>query len=172
MGLKPRFTDADVAKATLRGLLEIETSIIRLLESAGEEFVKDARDNVKISGAFEKGAYQNDTNVLNSSIGFSVLKDGIPIIENFEGKNPLGMQEAREALARIPKRDYQLIGLAGANYASYLEAMGYNVITSQATIALVNIDKRAKKMAKAYSEKKGVNLDFDFDFTGVSSELR
>jgi hypothetical protein len=172
MGLKPRFTEADIAKATLKGLLEIENNIVQMLKITGEQFVKQARTYQNIASGFDKGQWQVDTGNLTASIGFVVLKDGIMVVDGLDGDKPEGVQAAKDAIARIPKRDYQLIGVAGMDYASHLEAMGYNVITSQATYALVDLEKLSKKLVKRYNDRKGINLDYDFDYTGVSSELR
>jgi hypothetical protein len=171
MGLIPRFTQAQVTLETAKALYAIEDSIIRLLRFSGEEFVKNARNAVNIDGAFPKGDYTDRTNALRSSIGFVVMKDGELLYDGFEGDNPTGVQAAKDAVSRVPKGDYQLIGVAGMDYASYLEAMGYNVITSQALQALVMIEKRGKAMAKRYRERKGVNFDAEFTYTGVSSGI-
>jgi hypothetical protein len=63
----------------------------------------------------------------------------------------------------VPQKEgYQLIGVAGMDYASHVESKGYNVITSQGDIALVNIERLLNKF-KDRMNKKGANMDFDMD---------
>ena len=52
-----------------------EERIYKLLQRAGEEFVKIAR---------KKGNYQNHTGNLRSSIGYVIIKDGDILTENHE----------------------------------------------------------------------------------------
>lgn len=163
MGINPRSTNSHAVLNELqRGYRTIENGIIKILQYAGEQFVKDARDGMNISGAFPKGDYTDRTVNLRSSTGYFILKDGVIINSDFQGTAE-GITAARTLLAEIPnKSGYQLVGVAGMDYASYVESKGYNVITSQADIAIVNIERMLQKF-KDRLNKKGANIDFDMD---------
>ncbi len=159
----PKFKNVEVLKELQKGYRTIENGIIRILQRAGEQFVIDARDGMKISpSAFPKGDYENQTANLRSSVGYFVLKDGI-IIDNMIEGTAEGIAAGRALLGTIPnKTGYQLIGVAGMDYASHVESKGYNVITSQADVALVNINRLLNKF-KDRMNKKGAHVDFDMD---------
>lgn len=170
MGLVPQFTAADITREIDGAILNIEAGIIEVLRYVGEDWVKNARENLNITGAFPKGDYTDRTSNLRSSIGFFILKDGTIIDENLQG-TPTGNSAARSAIVRVPKTGYQLIGVAGMDYASHVENMGYNVITSQQDVALVDL----RDMLREYQEKvnrKGAGLGYDFIGDIVTSLFR
>jgi hypothetical protein len=170
MGITPRFTRQDTDRMTATGLRQIENGILGLLDAVGLKFVTDARNKVKVDmGAFPKGSYGDVTRNLLGSVGYFVLKNGEVVRANVQG-SPEGIAAATDMLSTVNKTDYQLIGVAGMEYASYLGAMGYNVITSQAMVALVNLEKLAKKLQEKW-RSKSINFDFDYSFTGISSAL-
>lgn len=142
MGITPRFKKEEVLTQLRNGQQQIASGIIRLLQRAGETFVNDARSAMNISpSAFPKGDYQDQTANLRSSIGYFILKDGSVLHQNLQG-TPEGNSAARTVLGTIKmsqKQGFQLIGVAGMDYASHVESRGYNVITSQGDVALVNI---------------------------------
>jgi len=170
MGITPRFTPQQLAQETQRQLRGIENGIINALNQAGFEFMRDARANVEgISGsAFPKGNYQDHTTNLRSSVGFFVLRNGSVIQAQLEGTGE-GTTAARALLEIVPKfpKGYQLVGVAGMDYASYVESKGYNVITSQADATLVNLDKYLKDFAAS----KNIS-GFDMNTTGVSTAMK
>ena len=138
MGLTAKYKPADVQQALDRGARDIERGIMMLFERAGEQFVSDARQALNISGAFPKGDYTDRTSNLRSSIGYGIYKDGVTYVEDLDGFGE-GISAARSALNAIPKRGWQLIGVAGMEYASAVESKGYNVITSQGDVAIVQL---------------------------------
>jgi len=179
MGIKPRFTPQDIARQSQQQLQGIENGMLRILHYVGLTFMEEARDDVNINtSAFPairkgkkgdpargQGEYLDDTSALRSSIGYFVLKNGQMVFGKVEGEAE-GVSAAQALLGQVPKVNigYQLIGVAGMDYASYLEAKGYNVITSQATVALVNLETRLK----AFASRKGI-AGFDIDMQGVST---
>lgn len=164
MGIKPRFRYSDIEKELNADLIAIERNIIRILKRCGEEFVTDAKNGLNISSsAFPKGDYKDQTANLRSSIGFFILRDNEVIHEKLEGTGQ-GTSAALSALRnRQSGSGYRLIGVAGMDYASYLESKGYNVISSQQETTLVNLGNRLKKFSKQLSNK-GMNIDFDTNF--------
>lgn len=112
---------------------EIHERILAALIMAGEEFVEAARNQPQ---SHEDGFYIDRTTNLRNSIGFFVFKDG-ELMHESETRFP---DENRAAIqSMIKPAGYQLIGIAGMEYAGYVEAKGYNVITLQADACIVNI---------------------------------
>jgi len=110
-----------------------EGAMIVALQYAGEYFVKAAR---------ETGNYNDITGNLRSSIGYLVARDGQVISENYErggrgSDQETGVQEgARLAheLALAHSDGLVLIGVAGMDYAVYVENMdNKDVISSSET---------------------------------------
>lgn len=130
-------------------VVKIEKAMLHRMKQAGEAFVTNARLAVNIdSGSFPKGDYTNQTKNLRNSIGYVIYKDGTPIMEDLVGAGE-GTSAARLALAQVSsKSGYVLVGIAGMNYASYLESLGYNVITSQGMILIKDLHKGLKKLEK------------------------
>ena len=122
---------------------ETEEKMITILQFVGEEFVRDARKMKRSDGGFG-----DVTGNLRGSIGYFILKDGQIIQENLRGKAQ-GKNEAKKALESLPKRTgLQLIGIAGMNYASLVEARGLNVISIQKEAALINLKDLMKDVTQ------------------------
>lgn len=130
-------------------VIRVERVMLNRMKRDAEAFVTNARLAVNIdSGSFPKGDYTNQTKNLRNSIGYVIYKDGVPIKEDLVGVGE-GASAARLALAQVPsKTGYVLVGIAGMNYASYLESLGYNVITSQGIILIQDLHKSLKKLEK------------------------
>ena len=159
MGLIPRYNARDIERTIAGGVERIENDIVQILRYLGEQFVSDARQALNISGAFPKGDYHDRTSNLRSSIGYFVLDNGQIIGQDVTGTGT-GRAMARKALEGVTKGGYQLVGVAGMEYASYVESMGYNVITSQADTLIVDL----RDMLKQYQQRmnsKGVAIGFD-----------
>ena len=188
MGLVPRFTSADIEKDLDNVKVQVEINMISLLKRIGDIFVKDARENLNIdTSAFPsqrkvtqkemerkrmtvtpqlgQGEYLDDSANLRSSIGYLVLKNGQIVHQNMKGTSE-GVSAAKVALENVPKSGLQLIGVAGMDYTSYVESKGYNVITSQATMAIVNLQRLLQKYQEAVN-RIGGKFDLTADFTGV-----
>ncbi|HCY40439.1 MAG TPA: hypothetical protein DHV48_03660 [Prolixibacteraceae bacterium] len=192
MGITPRFSQQqEVLRETRKGLQTIERGIIRILQYAGEKFVTDAREALKISGDWEQriltakeiekgrtqpkwGDYLDQTGNLRSSIGYFVLNDGKIVMDEFSGTAE-GIAAGRQALEFVKvKSGYQLVGVAGMDYASYVESKGYNVISAQSVVAIEGIEPSLLKF-KDRLNKKGVDAGFDVGDIGygfISSELK
>lgn len=143
MGLRPLYSPKDISIYISHVFQNVERSIIGIFQKDGKEFV----DRAKAMTANE-GSFNNDTWNLRSSIGYYIFAGPKLVDSYFEG-NPEGKTAADEAVARIPRiNGYQLIGIAGMFYAIYVESKGYNVISTQANIAFVNIRSHLAQFAK------------------------
>ena len=108
-----------------------EERIYKLLQRAGEEFVKLAR---------KKGNYQDHTGNLRSSIGYVIVKDGDILTENYELSDKkgtdTGLREAKRLVSELLplyKNGWVLIGVAAMPYAKYVEAIENLDVISVAT---------------------------------------
>lgn len=100
---------------------------------AGEQFIINARGQMQDHAM---GTYLDDTKNLRSSIQYFILHNG-EIVKSSESE----FTEQNKALiqALVKPDGFQLIGIAGMNYASYVESKGYNVISVQADTCLVDL---------------------------------
>ena len=139
MAITSDYNKGDAEKEFWKIQEEIDQEIIRAMSYAGEKFVRDARSMTKTQGGFG-----DVTGNLRSSIGYFILKDGDIIKKDFTGSG-IGEQNAMtELLFLSNKEGFQMIGIAGMNYASYVESKGYNVITLQADVCLIDLEQYFK----------------------------
>lgn len=124
------FLENEKEKAIQRG--------IHVMTYIGELCVSEARTN---------GNYTDRTGNLRNSIGYAVLVDG-KIVEEFTQNTEGGQQSAK--LIKQLKGEYQegivLLVVAGMNYASHVEAMNYNVITSAQLLGRKLVPQVLKKI--------------------------
>jgi len=147
MALKRRFKDDHIINRLKLELHAVENDLIEQLAYIGEAAVKDAKDMKKSQGGF--GDISGN---LRSSIGYFVLKDGRVLRQGLSGK-PEGIDAALKALENVPRiAGLQLILVAGMDYAGAVESKGYNVITVQGDLAVVNVEK----MVRQYFAKKRI----------------
>lgn len=131
-GLTPLWSDKEVERWFNYHIDRAEEQIYRLLQHAGEEFVKMAR---------KKGNYQDRTGNLRSSIGYVIVKDGDILTENYElseegSERHPGMREAKRLVSElipIYNKGWVLIGVAAMPYAKYVEAIDNLDVISVAT---------------------------------------
>lgn len=109
------------AQAKLRVIADV-------LCNVGEQCIIEARNN---------GSYMDQTGNLRSSVGYAVLINGQVIQSDHVDKIKDGDEGVSEGLMFLQKRIKQaskkgvcLIVTAGMNYAEYVEAKGYVVLSS------------------------------------------
>lgn len=128
-GLTPLFSVNDADQFIQRFEDRAEEKMYKILEYAGEYFVKIAREN---------GKYIDHTGNLRSSVGYVIVRDGEVVEENFETsehgtEKTKGMSEAHKfvkELALTYNSGLMLIGVAGMEYAVCVEAIeGKDVIS-------------------------------------------
>ncbi|MGD9931764.1 MAG: hypothetical protein AB7U05_17220 [Mangrovibacterium sp.] len=143
---------------------KVEQAIINRMMRVGEQFISDCRN---------ESTYKDQTGNLRSSIGYFILKGDKVIHANLNGKST-GIKAAVETLKEVinqlrgKKRDtIRMVGVAGMNYASLVEARGLNVITMQSMVAIESLDKQLKQLAKKTGREintssQGVSSLIDF----------
>jgi len=146
--LKPLFSGSSIDEDRLIAIFQ--KKMLMLLQAAGEQFVKIAR---------EEGSYKDRTGNLRSSIGYVIVSDGTILEYAFQkaGEGSEGDKgvDAGYELAKKISTSYTtgmvLIGVAGMNYALAVEAIkGLDVITG----ASIQTEQWLKKAIKAISNKK------------------
>lgn len=135
MAIKPNFTKDDVRKRFDAFLNEIEKKQIARLQRLGEMCLVEARTN--------KG-YMMQTGALLSSTGYEVFVDGVAIHSQFDAASgaesnaaETGIKSGQNIAETIGKgtKGIALVVVAGMNYAAYVEAKGYNVLSSAEHLA-------------------------------------
>lgn len=124
-GIKALFNGVQLNNIFEQFQEKVHSDILNTLRFVGEEFVNKARIS---------GNYKDRTGNLRSSIGYIILKDGKIIDKNFEGEKEgknQGQKVAKEVAEQHPD-GYVLIGVAGMQYAAYVEARSFDVITGSA----------------------------------------
>lgn len=111
-----------------------EQALVNTFNYIGERCVNEAR-------SYNGNAYQDQTGNLRSSVGYVVAVDGkirssstFENVRNGEQGSRTGKEYATELVKQYPK-GVVLIVVAGMNYAKYVEAKGYDVLTSAELLA-------------------------------------
>ena len=146
MAIKPNFTKDDVRKRFDAFLNEIEKKQIARLQRLGEMCLVEARTN--------KG-YMMQTGALLSSTGYEVFVDGVAIHSRFDAASgaesnaaETGIKSGQNIAETIGKgtKGIALVVVAGMNYAAYVEARGYNVLSSAEHLAERELPRMLEKL--------------------------
>lgn len=146
MAIKPNFTKDDVRKQFDAFLNEIEKKQIARLQRLGEMCLIEARTN--------KG-YMMQTGALLSSTGYEVFVDGVAIHSQFDAASgaesnaaETGIKSGQSIAESIGKgtKGIALVVVAGMNYAAYVEAKGYNVLSSAEHLAERELPRMLEKL--------------------------
>ena len=135
----------DKVKVTLEDYKALtEKDIVSILSRVGEEFVTEARNQIASHSAM---TYLDQTTALRNSVCYFLFKNG-ELIESKTDIHKSGSeaQKGIETSKRIAQKfsnfeGYRLIGVAGMNYASFVESKGYNVISTQKYFAIINLQE-------------------------------
>lgn len=146
MAIKPNFTKDDVRKRFDAFLNEIEKKQIARLQRLGEMCLVEARTN--------KG-YMMQTGALLSSTGYEVFVDGVAIHSQLDAASgaesnaaETGIKSGQNIAETIGKgtKGIALVVVAGMNYAAYVEAKGYNVLSSAEHLAERELPRMLEKL--------------------------
>lgn len=146
MAIKPNFTKDDMRKRFDAFLNEIEKKQIARLQRLGEMCLVEARTN--------KG-YMMQTGALLSSTGYEVFVDGVAIHSQFDAASgaesnaaETGIKTGQSIAETIGKgtKGIALVVVAGMNYAAYVEAKGYNVLSSAEHLAERELPRMLEKL--------------------------
>lgn len=128
MGFTKKTPDSAFTNCTAGIQPMLENRCVKAFTYVGEACLREAREN---------GNYIDRTGNLRASIGYVVLVDGKTVSESGYSNTEGGAKG--EKLISDLKKQYSkgivLIVSAGMNYAAYVEARNYNVITSAELLA-------------------------------------
>jgi len=131
MGLVPLFNIKDIDRSFDNFYKEVDSKEL-------EAFVNEARS---------MQTYKDRTGNLRSSIGYQIAHKGKVVFGDFQG-TPEGQQAAKEVVKEVLSKErtgFVLIGVAGMNYAYYVESKGLDVITGST--------QKAEKMMQTIVKK-------------------
>lgn len=146
MGLVPQFSMASIEAIFKKAEETHLRQITRVLRFVGEKAVNEARAN---------GTYKDQTANLRNSIGYVIVLNGKIIDENFSTsargsvpstENPV--KYGKDLAYEIAKgqSEIALIVVSGMKYGAYVEARGYNVLTSAEQLANVQVPLLLKQL--------------------------
>lgn len=146
MGLIPQFSMGQFDSLFKQAEEQQINKIVRVLRFVGEKSVNEARAS---------GTYQDRTANLRNSIGYVIIVNGKIVDENFsasaKGNEPssedpvkYGKKLAHEIASRY--NDIALIVVSGMKYGAYVEARGYNVLTSAEQLANAQVPMLLKQL--------------------------
>lgn len=123
----------------------MDEQVLRELVFIAEETCNIARDTYPTR---ESGGYDDHTRHLRGSIGYKISFNGEEVASGgFDGRGSAdGEDTARAALTKAAAADkalWEIVVVAGAEYARYVEAKGCNVIT----FAQSHLDEEVQKLA-------------------------
>lgn len=138
MGIKKVTSDNDFSDILKNKQEEGIKRGVYVMTYIGELCVSEARTN---------GNYTDRTGNLRNSIGYAVLVDG-KTIEQFTQNTESGQQSAKliQQIKGKFKEGIVLLVVAGMSYASHVEALNYNVITSAQLLGRKLVPQVLKKV--------------------------
>jgi hypothetical protein len=131
MALKSNFNEAQSRMDIQKQADTLYQKIINAFIYDAEAFIVNARGQIQDHAM---GTYKDQTTNLRNSIGYFIFHNGELVHEkNNIATNITVIQEF------IKQTGFQLILIAGMNYASYVESKGYNVISYQADVCMIDL---------------------------------
>jgi len=131
MALKSNFNERRITKDVQKQTDMLYEKVLNSFIMAGEQFITDAKEQGQDHAM---GQYEDQTTILRNSIGYFIFHDGELVHE----KNEI---TANRAIVQefVKPKGFQMILIAGMNYASFVESKGYNVISYQADVCMINL---------------------------------
>lgn len=162
MGMKDK-TNWSLVDSEIRTKLieEYNRKAVTFLQQLGERVVKYARNDESIARH-----YTDRTGNLRNSIGYVVVQGGRVVSESFKGNTPpaagysggdgrsIGRAYALTVAQGLPSTKTYLVWVAGMEYASYVEARGYDVIQGSGDWIEANEQKEKDKFKRYLLSKR------------------
>jgi len=153
--LEADFTEKDIEKIIEDFINRLVRVIKANLDQIALEMVSDARLKTKSQGGFD-----DDTGNLRSSIGYVLMLDGEVITEDFELSDKgtdkqTGIETGKKVAGEIASEEsegWAIVLVAGMDYAYFVEAKGYDVITGATSSATAKLNKAMQNIINAFKE--------------------
>lgn len=130
-------------KAKKQDKVTLDKRVLRELQLIAEEACNHARDDYPTRAS---GGYDDHTRNLRGSIGYKIFFDGTEVVNGgLDGRgSEKGEQVASSTLSKVQSEGklWEVVIIAGMEYARYVEAKGYNVIS----FVQVYLDKEIGKL--------------------------
>ena len=133
MALTSNYNSGSFEKELQEKLKRIHELILRAMHEAGMQFVTEARGQIQDHA---QGTYIDQSTNLRNSVQYLIYHNS-EVIEESESKFAAENKMAVQYL--VKSYGYQLIGVAGMDYASKVESYGYNVISNQKDTCIVDL---------------------------------
>jgi hypothetical protein len=155
MALKSNFNEGQSMRDVQKQAETLYQQIINAFINDAEQFIINARGQAQ---SHAMGQYEDETANLRNSIGYYIFHNGELVIGKepggLAGKVNEGKLSASEIAAMnkqtiqefIKPSGFQMILIAGMNYASYVESKGYNVISYQADVCMIDLALHLEKL--------------------------
>jgi len=135
-------------------------------ESKKDDFIEAAVEAYKITcieavrRAKQTNTYKDQTHRLRSSIGCVLYHDGVEVYNYFESTGgeaggegvQLGLTQARNLAELQGNKSIVAVLIAGAHYAVYVEAKGYDVLTGSTLRFTEDLKEEFSNIQKAFKE--------------------
>ncbi|MBB2148809.1 hypothetical protein [Pedobacter gandavensis] len=178
--LEAKFTAKDIEKLTQEYIQRVVKVTQNELIQVGLQFVRDARAKIpseayhSVAGDARTAAslaggsvnlssadgFNDDTGNLRSSIGFILMYDGEVVHQDFQ-LSPRGSDKNSglnngiayaNKLGKEYSSGWAIITVAGMEYASWVEALGYDVITGSTLGAEQKLEKAFRNVNAAFGK--------------------
>jgi hypothetical protein len=133
MAITSNFNEANSMRDIQTQADSLYQKILNSFIRAGEEFIANSRGQIQ---DHQMGTYNDVTTNLRNSIQYFIFYNG-EIVHS--GKSEFNEQNIALVQDYINNKGFQLIGIAGMNYASHVESKGYNVISYQSDVCMVDL---------------------------------
>lgn len=152
MGIKAQFTHEQLKRRFDAFLAMVKKKQIARMQRLGEMCLIEARNN--------KG-YMMQTGALLSSTGYTIFVDGVALHSQFDAASGAESNAAQngikagQALAeKVGKntKGVALVVVAGMDYAAYVEAKGYNVLSSAEHLAQRELPRMLEKLIQTINK--------------------
>lgn len=155
MSIKANFNFNDILKNHQTFLDNVSASLLEAMDQTANEITNLAKNT---------DTYTDRTNNLRSSIGFVLYKDGQKVGASFaktgkgdEGNGAAGAsrgESVAESVAAKYASGYVVVLVAGMDYAAYVEAKGFDVITG----ATMQFEDELARNLESISKVTGINF--------------
>lgn len=152
MGIKAQFTQEQLKRRFDAFLAMVKKKQIARMQRLGEMCLIEARNN--------KG-YMMQTGALLSSTGYMIFVDGVALHSQFDAASGAesnaaqnGIKAGQTLAEKVGKntKGVALVVVAGMNYAAYVEAKGYNVLSSAEHLAQRELPRMLEKLIQTINK--------------------
>lgn len=155
MKVTPQFSGRDIEKDLKQFAQDAFRVTLSEFTKVGLDFVEAARMKSKIDGGFD-----DRTGNLRSSIGFMIFFDGEEVHSDFQASRDgtdrtTGMERGRAYARELgiqEARGWAIITVAGMEYASWVEAKGYDVISGSTLDGVSRIEEASRAIDRAMAK--------------------